>query len=136
MTRRELATLGCLIEWAVSPEPPLPAVAETDAVAAFARNFAVGSRPERLGLRIVLAALELLPFMAGEHRRLVRLPVPRQAGILGRLERGGTAPLASALAALAQLSYYGDLGVMRTLGYDPDQVRARGRAIRDTEARR
>jgi hypothetical protein len=135
MTRRELATLGCLIEWAVSPEPPLPAVAETDAVAAFARNFAGGSRPERLGLRVVLAALELLPFVAGEHRRLARLPIPRRARLLGRLECGATAPLASALAALAQLSYYGDLGVSRALGYDPDRVRARGRAIRAAEDR-
>ena len=119
MTRRELATVGCLIEWAVSPEPPLPAVADTDAVAAFARNFAGCSLAERLGLRVLLAALD-----------------PRRTGLLSRLERGATAPLASGLAALAQLSYYGDLGVMRTLGYDPDRVRARGRAIREKEGRR
>jgi hypothetical protein len=135
MTRRELATVGCVIEWAVSPEPPLPAVADTDAVAAFARNFEGGSRPERLALRGLLAALELLPLVSGERRCLARLPGPRRAELLGRLERGPTAPFASALATLAQLSYYGDLGVMRTLGYDPEPIRARGRAIRAAEGR-
>jgi hypothetical protein len=135
MTRRELVTVGCLIEWAVSPEPPLPAVADTDATAAFVRNIEAASRPERLALRGLLAALELLPLIAGEGRRLARLPAYRRTGFLGRLENGPAAPLASALAALAQLSYYGDLGVMRQLGYDPDRVRARGRDLRATEGR-
>ncbi len=135
MTRRELDTLGCVIEWAVSPRPPLPALADTDAVTAFASNFERGSRPERVALRGLLAALELLPFLAGERRRLTSLPPHRRAGVLGRLERGPAAPVGSALAALAQFSYYGDLGVMRQLGYDPERVRARGRAVRATEGR-
>ncbi len=135
MTRREQVTVGCLIEWAVAPRPPLPAVADTDAVGAFARNFEAGSGPERLALRGLLAALEFLPLLAGERRRLTRLSGPRRAGILGRLERGPAAPLGAALAGLAQLAYYGDLGVMRTLGYDPEGVRARGRAVRAAESR-
>ncbi len=135
MTRRELATLGCLIEWAVSPEPPLPPVADTDAVAAFARSLEQGSRPERLALRGLLAGLELLPLVSGERRRLAHLSAPGATGVLGRIERGAAAPVGSALASLAQLAYYGDLGVMRILGYDPDRVRARGRARRGTEGR-
>jgi hypothetical protein len=135
MTRRERGTVGILIEWAVAPEPPLPAVAETDAVAAFARNLEQGLRLQRLALRVVLAALELLPLLAGEGRRLSRLSRDRRVGLLGRLEHGLAAPLGDALAALAHLSYYGDLGVMRELGYDPERVRERGRALRSAEGR-
>jgi hypothetical protein len=36
---------------------------------------------------------------------------------------------------LAKLAYYGDDGVMRTLGYDPDAVVERGRRLRREEAR-
>jgi hypothetical protein len=39
------------------------------------------------------------------------------------------------LTALAKLSYYGDDGVSRSLGYDPDAVVARGRALREAEVR-
>ena len=135
MTRRERGTVGILIEWAVAPEPPLPAVAETDAVAAFVRSLEHGPRPHRLALRVVLVALELLPLLAGERRLLSRLPRDRRVGLLGRLERGFAAPLGDALAALAHLSYYGDLGVMHELDYDPGQVRENGRALRTAEGR-
>jgi hypothetical protein len=135
MTRRERVTVGTVIEWAVAPLPPLPAVTETDAVFAFAHTLERGSRPERLALRGLLAVLEVLPLLAGERRLLSRLPRERRAGLLARLERGPAAPVGHALAVLAQLSYYGDLGVMRTLGYDPAGIQARGRALRAAESR-
>ena len=47
--------------------------------------------------------------------------------------RGGQA--VGALVALVKLCYYGDDSVMASLGFDPDAVVARGRAVRRAEAR-
>jgi len=115
MTGRELRTIRALIEWAVDPVPPLPAVPDTDAVAAFAADIDRSQPPQRLALRGALALVEVLP--------------------LRWLDDGLLAPLGDALAALAQLAYYGDLTVMRALGYDPERVTERGRAVRLAEAR-
>jgi hypothetical protein len=88
------------IEAAVAPEPPLPPVAETDAVGAFRAQLAAAPRLNRVAIRALLLA--------------------RAAGVpLGRADEP--------LRALARISYYGDLGVMRTLGYDPDAVLRRAR---------
>ena len=83
------------IEAAVAPAPPLPPVAETDAAAAFAAQLAAAPRLNRIAIRALLAA------------RAAHLP-------LGRAEEP--------LRALARMSYYGDLRVMRALGYGPDAV--------------
>jgi hypothetical protein len=95
MSVRERAALARFIAEVVAPASPLPPVAATDAVEAFERQLAVGPPLARLGLRAALLA------------RAAGLPV-------GPLER----PLCS----LAQLCYYGDAGVMRTLGYEPANV--------------
>ena len=89
------------IEDAVAPVPPLPPVADTDAVAAFAAQLAAAPRLNRLAIRALLVA------------RAAHVP-------LGWAEEP--------LRALARISYYGDFGVMRVLGYDPGDVlrRARG----------
>jgi hypothetical protein len=116
MTQRELRTIGLLIEWAVAPAPPLPPVAATDAVAAFARDIECSPASQRLALRGLLALASRVP--------------PR------RFEAGGPlAGLGDLFGALAHLAYYGDAGVMRVIGYDPVAVRERGRAIRIAEAR-
>jgi hypothetical protein len=88
------------IESAVAPRPPLPPVGRTDAVTAFRAQLAAAPRLNRLAIRALLVA--------------------RAAGMpLGRAEEP--------LRALARISYYGDLGVMRRLGYDPDAVLRRAR---------
>lgn len=101
MRRREHAFIARYVHEAVAPAPPLPPVAATDAVAAFGAQLAAAPRVNRLALRALLVA--------------------RGAGLrLGAAEEP--------LRALAHMSYYGDPGVMRTLGYDPDAVLRRARA--------
>ena len=115
MTRRELATIESLITWAVDPQPPLPPVAETDAVAALVANIEHSPGPQRIALRAALAA-------AGALQR-------------GALDRAPFAPLADLVTALSHLAYYGDLGVSRVIGFDPVKVAERGHATRTAEAR-
>jgi hypothetical protein len=88
------------IEEAVAPVPPLPPVAQTDAVRSFGAQLAAAPLLNRLAIRALVVA--------------------RAAGVpLGRAEEP--------LRALARISYYGDLGVMRMLGYDPSVVLRRAR---------
>ena len=115
MTRRELQRIHSLIEWAVDPQPPLPAVADTDAVDAMARNIERSPAPQRAGLRAAVAVAGALPRRA--------------------LESGPLAPLGELVTALAHLAYYGDLGVMHVVSYDPAAVVERGRAVRTAEGR-
>jgi hypothetical protein len=101
MRRRERALVARYLHEAVAPAPPLPPIEATDAVAAFAAQLAAAPRLNRLGIRGLLVA--------------------HGAGL-------ALGPAGEPLRALAHISYYGDLGVMRALGYDPEAVvrRARG----------
>jgi len=101
MRRRERALIGRYLEEAVAPAPPLPAVTRTDAVDAFGAQLAAAPRANRLAIRALLLA------------QAVGLPL---------------GPAREPLRALAHISYYGDLGVMRALGYDPEAVVRRARA--------
>ena len=101
MRSHERALVERYVEEAVAPAPPLPPVAGTDAVAAFGAQLAAAPRLNRLGIRTLLLA--------------------DAAGL-------GLGPAGEPLRALAHISYYGDLGVMRTLGYDPAAVVRRARA--------
>ena len=101
MRSRERALVERYVEEAVAPAPPLPPVAGTDAVAAFGAQLAAAPRLNRVGIRALLLA--------------------HAAGL-------GLGPAREPLRALAHISYYGDLGVMRTLGYDPEAVVRRARA--------
>jgi len=101
MSRRERALVERYLEEVVAPAPPLPPVGATDAVDAFDAQLAAAPRLNRLAIRALLHA-----YAAG-------LPL---------------GPARGPLRALAHISYYGDLGVMRTLGYDPDAVVRRARA--------
>jgi hypothetical protein len=89
------------IDAAVAPLPPLPPVGQTDAVRAFGAQLAAAPRLNRAAIRVLLLA------------RAAGLPI-------GAAEEP--------LRALARISYYGDLGVMRALGYDPDTVLHRARS--------
>jgi len=132
---READVFACLTDAVVAPGDGLPALDRTDAVGFLAGYLDASPRANRIGLRAMLLALEAGPLALGFGARLRRLPSPARHAYLSRLERGPLAPLAQALEALAKLAYYGDDGVMRALGYDPDAVVARGRAVRREEAR-
>lgn len=106
MTGREAARFTALVQDTVRPGGPLPAVRETDAVAAFDAWLRAAPRLNRLALRALL-----------------RLPAP-WAGSAREI-----------LVRLAAHCYYGDAHVMRGLGYDADAVVARGAAVRAAEGR-
>jgi hypothetical protein len=136
MTRVEERIFSRLLDYAVAPAPPLPPLAETDALAAFDRYLAGSPAPSRLGIRAALLVLELSPLAFGpQRRRLTRLGAAQSAAHLSRLEQSPLRPLLIALRGLAQLCYYGDEGVLRMLGYDAAAVIERGRAVRVAEHR-
>lgn len=108
MRAREARAAAALVDAVAAPEPPLPPVRETDAVAAFATWLAYAPRPNRLLLRTALLALAA----AGFPRR-------DRTGRLALLHRLGHSPLAEGLRATAAVSYYGDAGVLETLHATP-----------------
>jgi len=125
LRRPEAVTVAALVDAVAAPEPPLPPVAATDAVASFAIWLAHAPRVNRAGLRALVAGLRLVRFASLD--RAARLAV--LAGF-GRLAL--TRPLGEALRATAAVSYYGDRGVLLALGYDPA---ARVREARERRAR-
>jgi len=137
LTPREASIFACLTDTIVAPARPLPAVSRTDAVASFDRWLSMSPRLNRLGLRALLHACELAPRLLGSPDRLRRLSAEGRARALDRAQRSGAvgAGLVKVVEGLAFLSYYGDDGVMRRLGYDADANVARGRALRAREGR-
>lgn len=105
MTRGERRRVARLMEDVVRPRAPLPPVAQTDAVGAFAAWLAAAPRPNRLALRVALR--------------------------LGR--RAG--PLEDTLRRIAAHCYFGDQAVARLVGYDAAAVVGRAVAVRAAEAR-
>ena len=99
--------------------------------------MSLSPRLNRLGLRALLYASELAPKLLGSHARLRRLSEPERAQALQRAQSSGTAArgLTKLVEGLAFLSYYGDDGVMRQLGYDADANVARARELRAREGR-
>jgi hypothetical protein len=130
MTGRELSIFACVTDTVVAPAAPLPAVRETDAAPAFARSLQAAPKLNALALRAALLLIELAPLALGFGARLRTLPPAERERALARLERGPAAPLLKALRSLAHLHYYGDLEVMRLLGYDPEAVLARAAEVR------
>ena len=138
LSPREASIFACLCDTVVAPEPVLPPVQHTDAVAFFDRWLARSPRPNRLGLRALVYAAELAPHALGLGARLRALDERRRAEALERAERVRAAPvrqLVKLMKGLAFLSYYGDDGVMGLLGYDPDANVRRGRELRARELR-
>jgi hypothetical protein len=130
MTGRELSIFACLTDTVVAPIAPLPQVRETGAAPAFARSLAAGPALNALALRAALLLLEVAPLGLGFGSRLRRLTPADRERVLARLDHGPLAPLLKAIRSLAHLHYYGDAGVMRLLGYDPDAVVARAAEVR------
>jgi len=106
MRAREARAAAALIDAVAAPEPPLPPVERTDAVASFASWVALAPQPNRAVLRATLLALAA-----------ARFPLRDRAGRLALLRRLGRSPLGEGLRAPAAVSYYGDAGVLRTLGH-------------------
>ena len=96
MSRRERDIFACLVDTVVAPAPPLPPVAQTDAVAGFERWVAAAPWLNRAALRALLLGLGAA--------RLRRRPRDERLRLLRRLPRELTEPL----RAVAALSYYGD----------------------------
>jgi hypothetical protein len=134
-TAREANVFACLAETVVAPGGGLPPLARTDALSFLGRYLRAAPRLNRAGLRALLLAVEVGPLALGYGARLRRLRPADRVAYLERLDRGRLAPLAQALEMLAKLAYYGDDGVMRSLGYDADAVVERGRRLRREEAR-
>jgi hypothetical protein len=135
LSRREANVFACLADTVIAPGGPLPALGRTDTVAFLDAYLDTVPRINRAGVRALLLALELGPLPLGYGARLRRLEPDRRLAYLDRLDRGPAHPAVQAVEAMAKLAYYGDTGVMGTLGYDPDAVVARGRALRAQEGR-
>jgi hypothetical protein len=114
MTARELSIFARVTDAVVAPVPPLPPVRATDAAVAFERSLAAAPKLNAYALRAAF-------LFVGAWLRCAPLE---------RLDRGALTPLLKAVRSLAQLHYYGDAGVMRALGYDPDLVLARAAEVR------
>ncbi len=120
LSPREASIFACLCDTVVAPAPPLPAVADTDAVEAFDRYLVSTPPLNRLGLRAVVHAAELAPRLLGQRDRLRRLGERERGEALRRAETSRAKPVVDALEFIARLSYFGDDSVMRLLGYDAD----------------
>ena len=129
LTPREAAIVASLADTIAAPEPPLPPVHDTDAVAAFDRWLRRAPALNRLALRGVL-------YPAGAALR--GRPRADRVAALRELDRSripGVRQLTEAVRAAVAACYFGDLAVMRLLGYDAEAVVARGRRLRREEAR-
>jgi hypothetical protein len=123
LSGREASIFACLCDTVVTPEPPLPAVVDTDSVAAFDRYLARSPRLNRLGLRALVLLAELAPRALGQRGRLRTLAPDQRGEALNAAEGSRAKPLVDALEFVVRLSYFGDDGVMRRLGYDADARR-------------
>jgi hypothetical protein len=74
----------------------------------------------------------------GYGATFTRLAGERQAQFVRSLDRSRWKLLQIGfrlLKTLAVMSYYGDIGILRATGYDPEANIARGRALRRAEGR-
>lgn len=127
MRRREVSVLAALIDAVVAPEPPLPPLGETDALAAFAGWLDNAPAPNRAAVRAALLALELAP----GRKRFSALDRAERLRVLQALDRRASLRAASkALRSAAAVSYYGDAGVLHAIGHDP------AARVREARARR
>ena len=138
LTGREASMFACIADTVVAPEPMLPPVRETDAIAFFDDWMARSPSFNRIGMRGLLYALELSPLAMGEGRRLRRLDRAARTRWLNAVERASNPQVRlvwKLVKTAAQLSYYGDDGVLVLCGYDPEANLRRGRELRALEGR-
>ena len=138
LTPREASIFACVTETIVAPEPLLPVVRDTTAVACFDTWLWHSPRLNRAGLRGLFYLAEIAPWLLGFGARLRSLPPGDRTAALHKAERSGLAPvrgLVKLVKSLTCLSYYGDDAVMVSLGYDAEAVVHRGRELRVREGR-
>ena len=138
LSPREASIFACLADTVVAPEPFLPPVRDTDAVAFFDRWMGRAPRINRVGLRTLLYALETGPRLLGFGARMRRLTPQRRAEYLRAIEQNRIPQLrqlAKLMQGFGQLAYYGDDRVMLTIGYDAEANVARARAVRERDGR-
>ena len=138
LSPREASIFACVCDTVVAPEPVLPPVRETDAVSFFDFWLEHSPKLNRAGLRTLLYAAELAPWLAGFGARLRRLSEPQRARLLDVAEHARSPQLRQLVhlvKEIACLSYYGDDAVMLRLGYDAEATVARARERRVAEAR-
>lgn len=134
---REASIFACFTDAVVAPEPVLPPVRDTDAVAFFDRWMELLPRANRAGMRALLLLAELAP-IATHGGRFRRLDRDRRADWVRRVEQSGNGHvrmLMKLMESAAQLSYYGNDAVLRRLGYDAEANLRRGRELRAREGR-
>lgn len=134
---REASIFACFTDAVVTPEPALPPVLQTDAVAFFDRWLGLLPRANRVGMRALLLAAELAP-LATHGRRLRRLDRDRRTAWVQSVERSGNGHvrvLMKLMESAAQLSYYGSDPILGRLGYDAEANLQRGRRLRAAEGR-
>jgi hypothetical protein len=139
LTPREASIFACFTDTVVAPEPLLPPVRETDAVASFDDWMSRAPRLNRAGMRSLLYVLEMSPMVTGFRRRRLRsLDREARARWLHAIEHAPRAELRlvyKLMKGAAQLSYWGDDRLMLHVGYDADANVRRGRELRRMEGR-
>lgn len=138
LSPREASIFACVTETVVAPEPLLPAVRHTTAVASFDNWLWRSPRLNRAGLRGLFYLAEVAPRLLGFGARLRSLEPGQRTAALHKAERSGPTAvrgLTKLIKGLTCLSYYGDHTVMQRLGYDADAVVRRGRELRRREGR-
>ena len=138
MNKRERDIFLCFTDTVVTPEPYLPPVTQTDAADFLGTWLDLAPRVNAAGLRAAIVALDAAPLVLGFRKRLRKLDRGQRAAYLQRLEQHKSPTIRQATKALkgiALVCYYGDDGLMKTLGYDADANLARGRALRAAEGR-
>ena len=134
---REASIFACFTDAVVAPEPVLPPVRETDAVAFFDRWMGLMPRANRIGMRALLLVAELAPLVS-HGGRLRRIERDRRGDWVRRVEQSGNGHvrmLMKLMESAAQLSYYGNDAVLGQLGYDAEANLERGRRLRAADGR-
>jgi hypothetical protein len=138
LTPREASIFACVCDTVVAPEPVLPPVRDTHAVAFLDAWLARSPRLNRIALRGLLYLTELAPRAFRQPARLRRLDDEGRVGALAAIE-GVRSPHARQLVKLVKgiafLAYYSDDRVMLQLGYDAEANVRRARELRAKEAR-
>jgi hypothetical protein len=135
---REAAVFAALTDAYCGPVPPFPSVAESDAIEFVGELVGASPRINRLGFRVILRLVDLAPLMRGYRARFRTLGSPQRDEFLRGLDKSRWFLLrvtGRLLKTITLMSYYGDAGVLRLGGYDPDANVARGRGLRAREGR-
>jgi len=138
LTARERTIFAALADSYCAPEPALPAVAQTDALAFVDRLVAGSPRVNRIGFRVILRALDLAPLVRGFGSTFSRLPSARRGDFLRSLDKSRwllPRVTSNLLKTIAIMSYYGDDRVLLAVGYDREANLARARSLRREEGR-